>query len=211
MRKIGKSRRSITGTLTSPKAGGGAEYESALERDHYLMLEFYPEVARIVPQPLVITYTDAQGKPRRYTPDTLVSYHGDRPPALFEVKYVQELRDNGQAFAERFRAARTYARTQGWTSTVLTERTVRAPSLATAQFLRPFLRRTFSDALEAEVLHALECLGETTPAGVLTAFPAERKGELLPVLWKLVAARRIAADLSGPFGVTSRVRPREQA
>lgn len=207
VRKIGKSHRAVTGTLASTKAQGGAEYESALERDHYLGLEFDPRVTRIIPQPVVIVYHDDQGKKRRYTPDTLVHYAGPRPPGLFEVKYVQEVREKAALFAVTFRAARTYAREQGWTFTLVTERTIRAPHLKNAQFLRPYLRREFPAAVEADVLAALLELGETTPQRLLAAFPEERRIDLLPVMWKLIAARRIDADLGLPFHMTSTIRP----
>jgi TnsA endonuclease N terminal len=207
VRKIGKSRRAISGTLASSKAGGGAEYESALERDHYLGLEFDPKVVRIVPQPVVIHYQDAQGKRRRYTPDTLVHYHGGRCPQLTEVKYVQEVREKAALFAVTFRAARSYAREQGWTFALVTERTIRAPHLKTAQFLRPYLRREFAPAVEAEVLAALRTLGQTTPQRLLAALPEDRRIELIPVLWKLIAERRVGADLSVLFTMSSVIGP----
>ncbi|GMA15872.1 heteromeric transposase endonuclease subunit TnsA [Deinococcus metallilatus] len=211
VRRIGKSHRAITGTLASSKAEGGAEYESALERDHYLGLEFDPEVVQVVPQPVTISYLDEQGKRRRYVPDTLVRYQGARPPGLFEVKYVQEVREKRGHFAVKFQAARDYARRQGWTFTLVTERTVRAPHLKNAQFLRPYLRRDFPAPVEQEVLAALLGLGEVTPQALLETFPAERRVDLIPVLWKLIAARRIEADLSVPFHMTSPIRPRRQA
>ena len=59
VRKIRKSHRSITGTVVSTKAGGGADYESTLERDYLLQLEFDPQVRELWPQPLTIEYRDA--------------------------------------------------------------------------------------------------------------------------------------------------------
>lgn len=210
VRKIGKSHRAINGTLASTKAEGGAQYESALERDHYLGLEFDPLVARIVTQPVVIPYRDARGRQRRYTPDTLVHYQDARRPGLFEVKYVQEVREKAEEFRYKFRVARDYAREQGWTFTLVTERTIRAPHLKNAHFLHPYLRREFPAAVEGEVLTALRSLGEATPQTLLASLPAERRVELIPVLWKLIATRRIEADLSVPFHMTSPIRPRRR-
>lgn len=46
VRKIGKNHRSITGALASSKAPPGSRYESALERDFYVRLDFDSRVAR---------------------------------------------------------------------------------------------------------------------------------------------------------------------
>lgn len=162
----------MTGTLASQKAEGGAQYESALERDHYLALEFDPTVVKVVPQPVVIHYRDEQGKRRRYTPDTLVQYRGGRPPGLFEVKYIAEVREKREESRRKFRAARAYAREQGWTFTLVTERTVRAPHLKNAHFLRPFLRRTPLGRGGLLLLGLLVFIGSLTVLGVLTPPPA---------------------------------------
>ena len=42
VRKIRKGRRGNRGRLGAPKAGERAEFESTLERDFYLTLEFDP-------------------------------------------------------------------------------------------------------------------------------------------------------------------------
>jgi hypothetical protein len=58
--------------------------ESLLERDYLLSLEFDDDVQRYLSQPASIVYQDLTGKPRRYTPDTLVrTTSGD---SLSEVK-----------------------------------------------------------------------------------------------------------------------------
>jgi len=44
VRKIGKGRRGNRGRIGAVKAGGRAVFESTLERDFYLALEFDPAV-----------------------------------------------------------------------------------------------------------------------------------------------------------------------
>jgi len=47
-------------------------FESSLERDFLLLLDFDPEVVLYEEQPVTINYHDDQGRRRRYTPDVLV-------------------------------------------------------------------------------------------------------------------------------------------
>lgn len=200
----------MTGTLASVKNPAGLPYESALERDHYLQLEFDPLVARILPQPLLMHYRNHRGRRTPYTPDTLVHFDDGRPPALIEVKYASELQDQTRAveFRTRFQAARSFARHQGWTYWVVTERTVRAPSLENAHFLQPYLRRVCPPLFLNDLLAEMVRMGTATLGSLLAQFPASRRIELLPSLYHLIATRQIEADLSLPCTMTSPIRAR---
>ena len=205
VRKIGKSHRAVTGTLASVKNPAGLPYDSALERDYYLQLEFDPLVARILPQPLLMHYRNHKGRRTRYTPDTLVHSTGSRPPALIEVKYALELQDQKRAaeFRTRFQAARSFAREQGWTFWVVTERTIRAPSLENAQFFQPYLRRICPPQMLEELLSEMARMGTATPGSLFAQFPVSRRTELIPSLNHLIATRQIEADLSLPCTLKS--------
>lgn len=202
VRKIGKTHRAITGSLASAKTPTGAIYESALERDFYLSLDFDPGVLRFIPQPVTIPLKGLGTRHRQYTPDVLVHYVDTRPSGLFEVKYLSEVQDTPDVFRVRFQAARTYARTQGWTFTLMTERTIRVPSLKNVQFLRPFAARSVPEQDVHDLLGTLRTLGHTTPEDLLAAFPTRRLS-LLPALWHLVAIRRIETNLSLALTVKS--------
>jgi len=77
--------------------GGIAQFESSLERDFYVLLEFSESVVRWDPQPIRLPLADS-GK--GYVPDVLVSYLDNlRDPSstrrvLYEVKYRDELWKN---------------------------------------------------------------------------------------------------------------------
>lgn len=194
VRRIGKSGRAINGTLVSVPGQPGTEFESALERDFYTRLHLDPAVERVVAQPVRIAYVDEGHRKRHYTPDVLVHYLDGRRPGLFEIKYVSEVREKRARLRPVFQAAQRYARQQGWTFTLATELVIRRPDLATIQFLRPYLRRRFPPGLEGEVLAALSS-DVQTPRQLLATFAPERLGELLPVVWKLVARRALPIDL----------------
>lgn len=83
------SRGSITGVLAHAKSDSAAEYESSLERDFCLLLDFMPRVTSFETQPCAIDWTDAKGRRRRYTPDVLAcETRRDQVPrtVLYEVK-----------------------------------------------------------------------------------------------------------------------------
>lgn len=93
VRQIKKSYISCTGYFASYKNKSQIAFESVLERDFYMMLEFDNNVVSYEEQPMRIQYEYLDGKNRRYTPDTLVLYK-DRSERLFEVKYEDELKNN---------------------------------------------------------------------------------------------------------------------
>ena len=70
--------------FSSLKNGNTQWCESLLERDYLLSLEYDDDVIRYLSQPASIVYEDLNGKPKRYTPDTLLrTKSGD---SLSEVK-----------------------------------------------------------------------------------------------------------------------------
>jgi hypothetical protein len=52
-------------------------FESSLERDFLLLLDFNPDVEFFEEQPVKIVYHGAKGRRRTYTPDVLVRYRTD--------------------------------------------------------------------------------------------------------------------------------------
>lgn len=93
VRQIKKSYISCTGYFASYKNKTQIAFESVLERDFYMMMEFDDDVVSYEEQPMTIHYEYYDGKNRRYTPDTLVTYK-DRRQKLIEVKYEDELKND---------------------------------------------------------------------------------------------------------------------
>lgn len=208
-RKIGLGRRALTGLIPSQKLseGASAHFESSLERDFFVLLEFSNDVAGWDPQPVQIPVPG--GRP--YVPDVLVHWLGaDRSIAsgqkiLYEVKYREELQRKWDELRPRFRAATRYARQQGWRFRVVTEDRIRTQSLFNAKFLLPYLSDPPDSQDALQLLHAIEVLGETTPAQLLASCSSDPwvRGRLVTTLWRLVAERTIAADLTSKLTMTS--------
>lgn len=89
IRKIKKSYISSTGYFKSYKNNKQIAFESILERDFYMMLEYDNDVESYSEQPFRLYY-ELFGKRTRYTPDTFVKYINGSEK-IFEVKYQKEI------------------------------------------------------------------------------------------------------------------------
>ncbi len=210
VRKIKPTWLSLTGATPAKEGQDMAEFESALERDFLRILRFDLNVAAFFVQPMVLEYTDENGKERTYTPDVLVRYRNDITPAkemptlLCEVKPREILRKKWCEFKPKFRAAQTHAREEGWRFCILTEREIRTPYLDNAKFLQRY-RSMEDDPHIPLVIDTLAILQTTTPADLLSAIYSDRtnQAKLLPVVWNLVSRKWIGADLNVPLTMTS--------
>lgn len=210
-RKIPKNYRNLTGVVASNKQGPGAAFESTLERDLLILLDFDPVVSRYEEQPVTLQYRHPDGGMRKYTPDLLVEFCDcgcDTPrPWLIEVKYESELREKWEEFRPRFRAAVRYARERGWLFRIFTEKRIRTIYLDNAVFLRRYLRPLSADGDAEQLLAMLHQLRESSPDALLAALRCDRwnRAVLMPALWHLIAHRRIEADLTRPLTMASRI------
>jgi len=62
VRTIPKNYRSLTGLVPNTRTQSMTAFESSLERDFLLLLDFDPDVECFEEQPVKIIYHDAQGK-----------------------------------------------------------------------------------------------------------------------------------------------------
>lgn len=207
VRRIGVQSRSVTGTMPD-----GNRYESTLERDFMLLMQFDPAVDIYTPQPVTLAYTGSDGASHRYTPDGLIEWRTDRPvhdprPVLVEVKYREDLNGKWREWRERARAARNFAAEKGWLFMIYTEREIRTPALENVTFLLPYLRREGSPETEQWLLTQLAQLVESTPRDLVSSLYRDKwnQAALIPVLWRLLAERRIGFDLAQSLNMRSTI------
>lgn len=210
VRRVPINVRSLTGEVC------GQEFESSLERDLLLLVHWDYDVSWYQSQPLTIKYTDDNGKARTYTPDLLVHYKTievlgqprmERKPLLCEVKYREDLIKQRDQLKPKFKAARAYAKANGYEFRVLTEREIRTEYLKNVQFLWSY-RFAYFDPIHYEKLMAvLTELGETDPYTLLQACYSSKtqRGEALWTLWCLIARRLIKCDLNRPLSMQTRI------
>jgi len=186
--------------------GGAAVFESSLERDWLLALDFDPKVHAIQVQPFSLHYQH-EGSTRRYTPDVRADF-GDASgvrTVVYEIKPLEELRANWARYRPRFKAAIRYCRSEGWRFKVMTERQIRTALLDNAKFLRRYRSLPEQLLFEQQLLYTMRALGKTTPQALLAAayWAEETRMAALPMLWKLIATRRLAADLHAPLTMSA--------
>jgi hypothetical protein len=179
-------------------------FESSLERDLFIILDFDRSVASFEEQPLRIPFTDKQGGRHTYVLDVLIHYHlnavtgHQMEPLLAEVKYRQDLFRNWNDLKPKFKAARAFSRDQGWQRfRIFTENEIRTPYLENAKFLRGYTRIELVPEEVNVLLNTLAALRTATPQSLLEACFTDpmRRAEIMPALWRLIALNHIGCNL----------------
>ena len=218
VREIPKSFRNVTGKVYSLHGKRLVGFESTLEKDLFLLLDFDLNVDRYEEQPVTLSYDIRPGLSSTYTPDVLVHYRTDIAPAaekrpeLIEVKCRDDLKANWSKLKLKFKAAHRYAKIHGWVFKILTEREIRTPLLENVRFLTPYRRHTNHSDISAMLLRGMERLGETTPTALLATVFKDRwdQAKALPELWRLISDQRVGANLKVPLTMQSRIWCEEQ-
>ncbi len=201
VRKIPKNYLGVTGGFSSKKNAVMLGFESLLEKEYMLLLEFDDTVAGFEEQPVTITIP---GTKRTYTPDLLIRFRDPdfRRSCLAEVKHTDDLTKNAAKYAEKFDAARYFAEERGWDFQVVTQEDIRIPKLQNLKFLRAYRSIDLAEQDKAAVINALDQLGNDTFFNTLLealAPTTEEKLHWLPIIWHLIVTRAIQCDLDTPF------------
>jgi hypothetical protein len=114
-RKIPKNYLVVTGSFASRKNAQMDAFESLLEKEDMLFLDFDESVERFETKPVTIP---VPGVPRGYTPDVLCR--------------------NAEKYAPKFAAAEQFSRERDWSFRVTTQIDIRTPRLANLKFLREY-------------------------------------------------------------------------
>lgn len=207
VRKIPKNYRSITGYFPSLINNRSIAYESSLERDFFLLLEYDRDVLSYEEQPLVIAYHQG-GIDRTYTPDCLIFYkeHLDKKPLIAEIKYTSELEEKKVELDEKFHLIEQHAAENDMSFRVLTEKDIRGPYLDNLKFLNKFLRIPpdfdcykqviASNIQERENVTVLELMDMLSVEGI-------EKAKALPTFWYMVRIGAIKTNLTIPLSNNS--------
>lgn len=188
-------------------------FESILEQDLAELLAFDVNVDRVENNPTPIHYVGKNGRIECFTPRVFVRYRRDIRPArhmrhlLCEVQMREDYLGRGLELKHRLRAARIHAHERGWQFRVLTEREIRTPYLDNARLLRPFRDIHVRSEDESSVLEQLQSLGESSPIRLLESLGTDEpiRNHYSRIVWKLIADFQIAADLTRPVTMGSRI------
>lgn len=211
-RKIKPSRRSITGWAKC-RDGSSIPFESALERDWIIALDFEPLTRSIHSQPFTLEYYSPEGKRRYYTPDFLATFDHCWEPHLlgyvYEVKYRDDLRENWKEYRPKFKAAIRRCREEGLKFKIVTDREIRTPFVQSATFLRRYREYPTDEAVDTQLKRTLLTLppDHRTPKILLTAAYAYEPNRIKAIshLWRLIDAHAILFDRDEPLTMNSEI------
>lgn len=205
VRKIPKNYLFVTGGYSSRKNEEMDAFESLLEKDYLLLLDFDDSVEGFEVQPVCIP---VDGIPRGYVPDVLVKYRPDpqngtvHKPALVEVKHSDDLTRNAEKYGPKFAAAHLYAEERGWDFITRDQNDIRTPRLSNLKFLREY-RNVVPSVTDIQTVlrYMADAVGEASLQSLLDTLAPTDDDKLywLPIIWSMVLTRHLATDLDQPF------------
>jgi hypothetical protein len=203
VRKIKKSYRSVTGYFMSRKNNRQLAFESTLEHDFYLTLEFDPSVISFEEQPFKLQYV-CNGVNRFYTPDSLVHYRNSS--TVYEVKYQaeydsdEELRQKLSCITEQIENERKYS------FRIFTDITVDQVYLQNLKFLYKFAFLKNTGRFYNNISEAYENLHERISLKNFLLMIDDdpfNHGQLLPYLWNFITLNPSTVNLTQKLSMNS--------
>ena len=209
IRKIPKNYRNVTGIAVHSKSKGQAMFESTLERDFLMLLEFDKKVDSFEVQPIKLEWINELNKNRSYTPDVLVHYcKGKQHTTLFEIKYRDDINKNWSVLKPKFKAAIRFCKENNWKFKIITEIEIRTAYLESVKFLLPFIRQGAANENDMMIIdNKILELGVTSPKLLLASIYNDQwnQAALLPTLWYLIGTRQIKIDLASKITMSSKI------
>jgi hypothetical protein len=200
VRKIPKSYLGVTGSFASRKSAQMEAFESLLEKEYMLLLDFDEGVDHFDAQPVIVP---VPGVPKGYVPDVLIYYlpnsvSGEiRKPLLTEIKHTDDLHRNSEKYAHKFAAAEKYAFERGWEFRVTTQIDIRTQRLENLKFLREYRNIQPAESDNFKLIQSVrEAGGISSPKKLLEQLTAANDDWLywLPIIWHAVVTRQLIAD-----------------
>ncbi|MEN8649419.1 TnsA-like heteromeric transposase endonuclease subunit [Streptomyces sp. 21So2-11] len=185
------------GWYWSATCGGHVGYESWLERDHLMLLDFDPRVALVASQPFQLSWSGPDGKRVRHTPDFFVR-RTDGKALVVDVRPDERIEPRD---AMKFATTAAACGLVGWDFV-----RVGAPDAVLLENVRWLAGYRHPRVHRPQVAERLmEVFGE----GASLLSGARRVGDqiaVLPVLFHLLWQRVLAVDLrAGPLSASTRV------
>lgn len=213
VRKIPKNYLCVTGDFSSAKNGKSLGYESLLERDLMILLEFDDGIERFEEQPVKVPLAVNGRKRKPYIPDILIHYFpaasGEtRRPVLGEVKETHDLKKNKKKYAPKFDAASRYSEECGWEWRIFTEKDIRTPYLDNLKFLREYHNAEPDTAVLQKIINQLQPVRNTVTVETLLKKLCRTENDILlmaPAIWHLLAIKHISANLKKPLTMKTRL------
>ena len=190
----GRGLRSFAGWWYFATTGAHVGFESWLERDHLMLMDFDPGVEAVSSQPFWLRWRDGDGRSRRHAPD-FFARKADGTGMVVDVRPDDRVpaRD-----AETFAVTAQACEAAGWEYRRAGD--LDPVMVANVRWLSRYRhRRCLAPGIAGALLEAF--------AGGRGLFEgAELAGDrlrVLPVLFHLMWQRQLAADLTAPLGMST--------
>lgn len=209
VRAIRPTRRSVSGRYPF-RGESSIPFESTLERDFLVRVEFFRHVLDVIPQPVEIPFTAPNGRVCTYTPDFLVYYrlgsrsYEDYPkPLLAEIKPAAQWRRHWREWLPKWKAAHRHAHEQGWVFHIFDEDRIRDRVLSNITFLERYKRMQFPVEESAEVVETVRQMGWSTMDHLLARHFSGSlyRAQGIAHIWHLLANRQLDCDIGQPLGL----------
>lgn len=206
-RVIPLGRRALTGYLPTRFGTEAIAYESRLERDCLMLLQFDHRLQSLKSQPITIHY-ELAGRRRRYTPDILAGWAEAawspwrHARMLFEVKPAADLVRNAEQWREKWKTIHRYADEHGYGFAILTESEIRIPRLKNAELLLPYWDRRPEPELSVRLRNIVQDADGEATMGHITQMASEAGWPVSDVVAGLrhhLLHRIFAANLDRPI------------
>lgn len=206
VRKTPRNYLHVTGKYASNKNATTNAFESLLEKDLMILLEFDDSVVNFEEQPV---HVPVPGHIKPYTPDILIQYGPTvsapvpPKPLLAEVKHTDFLEKKAEEYAPKFAAAQLFAESRGWDFKVITEKETRTPRLANLKFLKSYRSREATPADYARIVSAIELQDSSTTLQKLLPVLADSDAARLhwiAIVWSAVCRKIVQMDFDVAMG-----------
>jgi hypothetical protein len=191
-----KGLQSFAGWWYFAKTGVHIGFESWLERDHLMLMDFDPGVRAVASQPFWLRWRDEEGRSRRHAPD-FFARRQDGSAVVVDVRPDDRIPERD---AQTFAVTAEACEAAGWD--YRRSGTLDPVVVANVRWLSRYRHRR---CLAPEVASALL---EAFDGGRGLAEGADLAGDrirVLPVLFHLMWQRQLAVDLTVPLGMLSAV------
>lgn len=193
-----KGQRHLSGRWWSATMNGHVGYESWLERDHLMLLDFDPDVVGIASQPFWLYWTTTEGNARSHAPDYFAR-RADGSAVVIDCRPDDRIKPRDEV---AFAVTGGICELLGWGY-----RRVGAPDAVTTgnvRWLSGYRHPRHDRPVPAAVLREVFSAAAPLMAGVQTAGDPIA---VLPVLFHLLWRHELAVDLTAPLHPFATVTP----
>lgn len=205
-RKLQKNYRSITGHFPSVKNNKSIPFESKLESELFLTLEFDDDIESYLEQPQIIITVDEKEKP--YHADCFIKmFDGSkRRNTIVEAKYTTDLNkeENKEAYEKKFKAATITANEMGMDFLMYTELSHSNTYIFNLDFLYRYKTQPREKKFDSKIKHILSKapMAAIDIAKSISSAPNEYM-VASNAIWGLVADKELSTDLEKELNMNS--------